>query len=156
MHTLKTGYSLLLVASLVRWLRDPAWVALAVIVIALIYNGLEPFRLNEEIGKFGWLPFSATFSGGLFFSTKVIVSKLFFYGALVWFLERLRWGSIFIVIAVATGIVAGIEVAQLFFTSHTPEITDPIIVLFSAAIVYTARRDGSSMVIEDPSLAAHQ
>ena len=113
--------------------------------------GPKPFRLAGEIGRFSWVPFSAMLSGGLLISTKVLVAKLFFYSALVWFLDRLRIGSSLLVVAVATGIVAGIEVAQLFLTSHTPEITDPILVLVCAAIVYTTRRGVSVMPPDEPA-----
>ena len=132
--------ALLLGLAIVRWAPNPAIVVAGVIVFALIYNGLAPFRLSGEVGTFRWIPFGATLRGHLLFSTQLIVFKLFFYGALVWFLDRAHIGSRLRVIVVATGLVAAIEVAQLFFTRHTPEITDPILVLLGAAIVLAARR----------------
>lgn len=147
---LALGLALLLMMTIVRLVPNPAGVAAAAIVIALVYSGLEPFRLSGEIDHFRWVPFETTLRGNPLTSAKVIVAKLFFYSALVWFLERLRLGSSLRVVAAATILVASIEVAQLFFTSHTPEITDPILVLVCAAIIYAGERGGFMLARPEP------
>lgn len=129
----------LLFVTYVHRAANPAAVVAALIVIALVYNGLEPFQLRGEIGRFRWVPFGATLSGELIFGIKVILLKLFLYSALTWFLEKSRADSRLFAVFAATGLVVGIEVAQLFFTSHTAEITDPILVLVCASIIYAAR-----------------
>lgn len=130
--------SLLIILTILRWLPNPAAFVSVIIVVALVYAGLEPFQQSGRIGHFNWVPFSSTINGYLFFNMKVMIAKLFFYSALVWFLDRMRSSSLFAV-AGATSIVAGIEVAQLFLTSHSAEITDPVLVLVCAAIIYAGK-----------------
>lgn len=131
--------ALFILLTILRWVPNPAAVAAVMLVTTLVYAGLEPFQQSGKIGHFNWVPFSSMLSGQLFFSAKIFIVKLFFYAALVWFLDRMRSGSSLYAIIGATAIVAGIEIAQLYFTSHTSEITDPILVLLCAAIIYAGR-----------------
>jgi VanZ family protein len=139
-----------LLMMILRFADNPAAVAAGVIVIALVYAGLQPFQLSGEIDQFRWIPFEATFRGNPLTSAKVILAKLFFYSALLWFLDRSRLGSSLSVVTVATGFIIIIEVAQLFLTSHISEITDPILVLVCAAIIYSGGRNGFKRAPSEP------
>ena len=107
--------------------RRPAPVVLAMLVIAaLVFQGLGPFVLRPETATFGWVPFSGFLNGSMHHNTLVIVEKTFLYGGLIYLLRSagLDWFRGSLITAV---ILASIEIAQLFFAHHTPEVTDPLL-----------------------------
>ncbi len=120
--------------------RRPAPVVLAMLVIAaLVFQGLGPFVLRPETATFGWIPFSGFLNGSMHHNTLVIVEKTFLYGVLIYLLHSvgLDWvrGSL-----ITAAILASIEIAQLFFVHHTPEITDPLLaVLLGAGMMALVR-----------------
>lgn len=142
---LALGLAALLLMTIMRLALNPAAVAAVAIVIALVYVGLQPFQLSGEIDQFRWVPFEATFEGNPLTSARVIVAKLFFYSALLWFLDRLHLGSGLHVVAAAGVLIISIEAAQLFLTAHVSEITDPILILVCAAVIYSGRNSGFMM-----------
>lgn len=113
--------------------RRPAPVVLAMLVIAaLVFQGLGPFALRPETATFGWVPFSGFLNGSMHHNTLVIVEKTFLYGGLIYLLRSagLDWFRGMLITAV---ILASIEIAQLFFAHHTPEVTDPLLAVLLGA-----------------------
>jgi len=71
----------------------------------------------------------------------VIVAKLFWYGAAVWVLWRVK-PSWMLAGATAAFFLAAIEVAQRHIPPHVSEITDPLMALLLAA--------GFSQLVQSP------
>jgi glycopeptide antibiotics resistance protein len=131
--------AVIIVAARSRWALNPAIIAVILMAFALGYAGLDPFQLRNEAAAFNWVPFSATITGHNFFSLKLIVLKLYFYSALVLFVARLYEAPSLYPIILVAGFATAIELVQLFVRLHTPEITDPILVVLGAVIIYSAR-----------------
>ena len=67
----------------------------------------------------------------MYLNVQSISEKVFLYGSLVYVLWQTRLGQTAGVV-IATAIVALIEFCQTIFADHTPEITDPILVVLAA------------------------
>ena len=107
-------------------------------------GGADPARprsvpVHREAGSFSWIPFGATLSYEHALSTIVLFKKCFLYGVAVWLFRNAGYGHI----AAAVGIVAvlgSIEAAQRYLPGRTPEITDPLLALMMAVLLYFADR----------------
>ena len=93
--------------------------------------GLMPFNLTEGKQAFQWIPLHGFLTGNMLWNTIVLFEKMFFYGSMVWLLEESninwRWSVI-----ISTAWVSMIEIGQMWFSHHSPEITDPLIILLIA------------------------
>lgn len=106
--------------------------ALAVLVpLALLASGLEPFIFSSAVQPFGFVPFSGVLSGNIAINIASVTQKAFLYGGFIYVLKcaglRYRTGG-----CIAAVLLCGIEIAQIFGTTHTPEITDPLLALLFA------------------------
>lgn len=106
-------------------------VLIAALVASLSLSGLYPFSLRLSAADFNWLPFGGYLGGSMFINAQSAAEKVFLYGSLVYLLWETRLGRKASV-AAAFMLVFLIENAQTFFLGHTPEITDPLLVLFAA------------------------
>ena len=106
------------------------------ILITLIFGmvavqGFMPFELTANKQPFQWIPFHGFLCGNMFLNTIVLFEKMFLYGSMVWLLEESninwRWSVI-----ISTAWVSMIEIGQIWFYHHSPEVTDPIIILLMA------------------------
>ncbi len=101
----------------------------------LLVEGLYPFVLAPAPRDFGWVPFWGFFRSSPLFALAIFAKKVFFYGLFLWLGRQLG-------IPLALGALLGalltatIEVAQLFFRHHTPEITDPLLVILTALAIH--------------------
>ena len=122
-----------LLALIAWWLgfRDSRWrvfFLLCMLLTVILWKGLDPWVLATVPRSFSWFPFSASLIGDPHFSMGVLIQKLFLYGSLVWLvLETKLQGPL--VILVAGGPIASLEIAQIYLSNHSPEITDPLLVL---------------------------
>ena len=125
------------VLALVLWwslLKHIRWQdsALAILLcVMLVVDGLAPFSVASVSASFNWLPFKGLLGGSMYLNVQSICEKVFLYGSLVYVLWQTRLGQT-AGICIATAIVALIEFSQMFFGDHTPEITDPILVVLAA------------------------
>jgi hypothetical protein len=124
-------------ALLLWWIlfrRTGPGVVAALLAALLVLMGLEPFEVRESPAAFHWIPFHGFLGGSMALNVAVLFEKTFLYGSFLWLLResgaRLR-------AATAAGVLlaAGIEIAQTRFLHHTPEITDPLLMLLVAGLL---------------------
>ena len=97
----------------------------------VVQAGLYPFQFLDSPRAFHWVPFHGFLGGSMFHNTLVLLEKFFFYGSLIWLVRETGIGARLAALAVA-GLVAAVEVAQVWGSGHTPEITDPLLVILIA------------------------
>lgn len=122
------GLGLLLWAGWLGRMRYAAPTLAALLCVKICLSGLAPFELAGGVRAFGWLPFSGILGGSMALNVLALSKKVFLYGGLIYLLRTLPmpWRAATLITA---GVVGVVELLQLFFTSHTPEITDPLIAL---------------------------
>lgn len=98
------------------------------LLVSLLVSGLAPFELRATPAPFHWQPFYGFLGGSMLFNIIALFEKIFLYGSLQW-LARRQGVRVEIVIGLALAVTAFIEAAQVHFSGHTPEITDPLLVL---------------------------
>ena len=107
----------------------------ALLVALLVLQGLAPFELRGTPASFHWAPFAGALDGNMATAVISMLEKLFLYGSLIWLLLESRVGWAKAAVA-AAGTLALIEAAQTRFAGHTPEITDPLLALLLAVILF--------------------
>jgi len=137
------------ILALVLWwgvLRHVGWQAggLAVLPCAmLIAKGLAPFTLVPQPNSFSWLPFHGLLGGSMYVNVQAICEKVFIYGSLIYILWQTRLGQVTSTL-VAIAVVAFVEFAQAYVPGHTPEITDPLLIVFAALTMKSLRSQEDS------------
>ena len=99
--------------------------------ITIVLQGLAPFDPKPVIDTFSWFPFHSYFGGSMYHNILALLQKIFFYGGLVFlFYES---GLTWLRAALQTGfLLLFVEASQIYFSGHTPEITDPLLALLLA------------------------
>lgn len=114
------------------------------VVAALLVMGLTPFSMRAVPVTFEWLPFHGFLHGSMSVNAQAAAYKVFFFGSLLLLLKRL--GIPAVVAAAAVLVFAlSIEIAQLYLGGHTPEITDPLLVVGVAIALVILERDARSI-----------
>ncbi len=132
------------ILALVLWwgvLRHVGWQAggLAVLLCAmLIVTGLAPFILSPQPNSFGWIPFIGLLGGSMYVNVLAICEKVFLYGSLIYVLWQTRLSQATGTL-VAITVVAFVEFAQIYVTGHTPEVTDPLLLVLAALTMMALR-----------------
>ncbi len=122
--------------SLFRILKYGKTEKLCLLLLASITaNGILPFGLDSGAQVFNWLPFHGFLTGDMLHNSQILCEKLFLYGSLIWLLS-IPSKKIFLATILAVFWVTLIEFAQIFLESHTPEITDPILIVIIAWIFH--------------------
>ena len=100
----------------------------------LVVQGLAPFELRPHAAPFHWIPFYGFLGGSMLINTAVVFEKFFLYGGLIWLLDRsgLALPKAAALVVIVMGVI---EYAQTHFSAHTPEITDPVLVILIAAFL---------------------
>lgn len=112
---------------------------LGLLAAYLMVAALEPFNLRGDARAFAWLPFSGSLGGSMLINAKVIAEKFFLIGAMLYLAAQSgfpRRGTAI----VAAALLAALEAAQIWVGDHTPEITDPLLVLLLSAVLDTLHR----------------
>ncbi len=109
----------------------------------LIFFGLAPFAQYPEAVTFNWLPFHGFLGGSMYLNSQVACEKVFLYGSLVYLLWKGSFGTLRGTLIAVVG-VAMIEFAQTRFIGHTPEITDPILVILIALTLHALKTKEAS------------
>ncbi len=105
-----------------------------VLVVTLLVEGFTPFRLRQAAAAFHWQPFYGFLGGSMLHNIASLFEKIFLYGSLLW-LARRQWGRIVPALALTLGVTLFIEWGQVHLAGHTPEITDPLLVLCLALVM---------------------
>jgi hypothetical protein len=90
----------------------------------------------------------------MFINSQAACEKSFFYGSLVYLLWKGGCGPLKGTLIAAVGI-ALIELAQTRFINHTPEITDPILVILAALTLSALKTSDAPSQHEDRISKAH-
>lgn len=114
----------LLIWSMARLDRNPFGPILFLLVVLIVVQGLWP--LEWQRSPFYWVPFRGFLEGSMLLNLLSLLTKLYFYGALVWLVDRVTRGSRLALI-VPVAVTLFVEVAQTRLVGHTPEIGDPLL-----------------------------
>jgi len=97
----------------------------------------------------------------MYVNVQAICQKVFLYGSLVYFLWQTRIGRTASVVLGAV-VLAGVESMQTYLVGHTPEITDPLLLVLAAFTILalrkapeTALRGGAQLATSSASRAMH-
>jgi VanZ family protein len=112
-----------------------AWLAVG----ALILRGLAPFQFTADASSFSWIPFAATLSYEHALSVIVLFQKCFLYGVAVWLFRKAGYGYIAGAVGIAA-VLGAIEAVQRHLPGRTAEITDPLLALTMAVLLFFADR----------------
>lgn len=104
------------------------WLFLVMAALYILINGIFPFDMANDFVQFRFIPFHGFLTGNMLYNTIKLFEKIFIYGSLVIFLRKIPVNRIF---SVSIGFlwVLFIEILQIFSTNHSPEITDPLMVI---------------------------
>lgn len=110
------------------------YLAIGLILLVLLNNGLTPFIIRDEAQMISLMPFGGFLSGSMLANLIALSWKLFIYSQLIFLLivaglAPWRAGG-----AVAILLMA-MEAAQIFLASGTPEITDPLLAILLGLIM---------------------
>jgi hypothetical protein len=114
-------------------------VSMAMLVVSIVANGLEPFGMRLESAPFRWTPFAGFLGGSMFINTQVLFEKVFFYGALMWIAREAGFRLRTAVVG-TTILTSAIELAQTRVGTHSPEITDPLLVVLLGCFIAASDR----------------
>jgi VanZ family protein len=117
--------------SLLRNVRGRTGLLFVLLCAVVIADGLAPFTLRAYPASFAWLPFRGLLGGSMYLNVQAICYKVFVYGSLVYLLWETRIGR-WAGVVIATAVVAFVEFEQIYVVDHTPEITDPLLVVLAA------------------------
>lgn len=106
----------------------------ALLCAVVVVQGLTPFVLRSAPDSFAWLPFKGLLGGSMYVNAQAICQKVFLYGSLVYLLWQTRIHRA-VGILIGVSVVSVIEFAQVFVAGHTPEITDPALLILAAATI---------------------
>jgi len=137
-----------------RW----RWTIAVLCYLALLYRGLAPFHFVSTSSPFNWRPFEAFIFESRDDAIRILMAKLFWYGAAAWVLRRLNIGWT-AAGAVAASVLMAIEIAQRYIPPHISEITDSLMALLIAAffaalprivnvVAGAIRRDGRILICQ--------
>lgn len=107
----------------------------ALLLLSVVLSGLEPFVLSPYGTAFNWYPFYGFLGGSMYLNTLSAAEKVFLYGSMVFLLQTLAVGRV-AAVGLVFGAVFVVELLQTRFIGHTPEITDPVLVLLAAAALW--------------------
>lgn len=118
--------------------RHRDWLCALALISAIVIRGLAPFDFTTASVSFSWTPFAGLLGLQWHHAVRILLEKVFYYGASLWLLERAgcrRW----VAVCLVTFLLLGIELAQTHLPSHTPEITDPILALLAGLVLTSTR-----------------
>ena len=106
--------------------------ATIVVMLLLAYSvqALAPFSLKDAPSSFGWLPFEGLLEGSMLANIRSLGGNLLLFGSVL--LQLRIAGSRIVVASVGLAIwVMIMELAQLFITTRSGAITEPLLVLIA-------------------------
>jgi VanZ family protein len=105
------------------------------LAVAIVLRELSPFEFQGQARAMSWIPFSATLDGDRLNAALVLLRKAFEYGALVWLMRASGVAYVRAGLAGAAGLLV-LEVAQRWMPGRQPELTDSMILLLMAGVLW--------------------
>lgn len=125
----------------------PRWAlfAAAATVAILVIRGLSPFEWQSTATPFTFTPFGGVLRADWQNGILILIEKSFYYGSAVWSLTRAR-ARLSIAVAAMAALMTCVEIAQMYLPGHTPEITDPLMILLAGFIMSVLGRLSTSQI----------
>jgi len=124
----------------------PEWALLALLAGTLAMGGLTPLEMRAEVAPFEWMPFSGFLGGSMYLNAQSALEKTFLYGSLALLAQRVLSGRTRGTL-LAMGFVGLIEFAQTRLVGHTPEVTDPFLVLLASLAIAILQREDAARAL---------
>jgi len=126
--------ALLIATTRFYWTRRAALILALLLGLLIAFQGLEPFYFSTPVRPFHWLPFTGFLHGSMGNNSAVLLEKVFLYGSALWLLRAngMPWTRAAQWCAFATAVI---EWSQRYLPAHTPEITDPLLVVLIALLL---------------------
>jgi VanZ family protein len=127
-------------AALLIALREQRRIAVlaALLIAAIVAQGLAPFELVSQAQGFSWMPFRSSLSGSIELNYSALLEKCFWYFSLVWLLARCGRSAATAALGTA-GLVAGIEIVQMWLPGRSADVTDPLLALAAGLLLAMPR-----------------
>jgi len=111
--------------------------AAAFTLLTLLTTGLTPFQFSPTAGPFRWTPFGISLEMGNWeLAGVVLLAKAFRYGAAVWLLNQCKLRLLTAAVSVAL-FLGAVEWMQIYLPGRSAEITDPLLCLIMALLLWT-------------------
>ena len=114
--------------------RRRALILAAMLAVVIAIAGLKPFSVQAQAQNFSWVPFMSSLNDNLEVNYSVLLEKCFWYFSLIWLLWR-RGTGIAAATFVTAGLLALIELAQVWIPGRSAEITDPLLALVGGVLL---------------------
>jgi len=108
------------------------------LALVIAVYGLGTMDFSPYGWHFSWIPFSGFLEGSLFSNTRSLFFKLFLFGGMTW-LAKSVWPRRRLVSFWIFCYILMVEVIQIFMTSRSAEITDPLLILLLASIIHVKK-----------------
>jgi hypothetical protein len=134
------------VAGYILWMALPSAVgrryslAAGTMLVIQLVLGLAPYHFQRTPAHFSWIPFDSTLGSEWRAGALILVRKAFDYGAMIGLLVASGSGYRLAAFMVAV-LLGSIEYAQRWLPGRTPEITDPLIAVILALVLWAIDRD---------------
>jgi len=160
------GWIIVASAAFPERLRSWRWAVAAACYLAILYRGLSPFLFVAQAGPFDWTPFRGFLFADWSKALPMLFSKMFWYGAAVLVLRRLKL-SWQLSAGLAAAFLLAIEIVQRHIPPHVSEITDPLMALLLAGafavlppamkvVAGIIRRDGRVLICQRKRGSRHE
>ena len=108
-----------------------SWILILMLVSIHTLYALSPFEPAGNLKSFNFIPFAGFMHGSMLHNTIMFFEKLFIFGSVMWILEQ-KWSGWKLYTALCFSWTALIEILQIGLSGHTPEVSDPVIILLIA------------------------
>lgn len=129
-----------------RWQKG---VLVTLLLFSLAVSGLSPFDIRMQAVPFHWIPFQGFLGGSMYLNTQSAAEKVFMYGSLVYLLWQQNTNIVWSIVA-SFSFVTIIEIAQTILVGHTPELTDPLLLVFAAMALLVLQNQDENTTLFDP------
>jgi glycopeptide antibiotics resistance protein len=109
-------------------------VLVVLIMGAVLINGVFPLNFRFRPQHFNIIPFYGFLTGSMLHNLIVLPEKMFIYGSMVYLLRQIT-GNHVLSVLISCFWVFSVELLQVWSAVHTPEITDPLMVLIIAVLI---------------------
>ncbi|MEC5385254.1 VanZ family protein [Uliginosibacterium sp. H3] len=109
------------------------------LLAAFTCNEIFPLQLREEQVAMQWIPFAARLGGNMLTNMDSLFLSLFQYTGILWFLTQQGARLVGVTLALSVWAFA-MEWAQTWLADRTPDATEVLLVMFSAALIRQMQR----------------